>query len=100
MLSDTSSLAPGYVGQANRVKQCCLAVIDVAHDGYHRRTRNALNRGPVFARTGFGDFLLGLFFEGYDIGISAEKSRHVSGKFSIKRLVDSCKHAAPQQARD
>ena len=39
VLRDSAGFAPGHVGGADRVEQAGLAVIDVAHDGDHRRTR-------------------------------------------------------------
>ena len=40
MLSDTARFAASDIGRADRVEQSRFAVIDVAHDGDHRRTRN------------------------------------------------------------
>jgi hypothetical protein len=48
VLGDAASLAAGDVGGANGIEQAGLAVIDVAHDGDHRRTGDGL-RSTVFA---------------------------------------------------
>ena len=41
MLGDAASFASGDVGQPNGIQQSGFAVIDVAHDGDHRRPRYA-----------------------------------------------------------
>ena len=48
VLRDAAGFAFGDAGQANRVEQAGLAVIDVAHDGDHRRTRDRTGAG-IFA---------------------------------------------------
>ena len=42
VLGDAARLAPGHVGLADRVQQRGLAVVDVAHDGDHRRARHQI----------------------------------------------------------
>ena len=39
VLGDAAVLARRHVGRAQRVEQAGLAVVDVAHDGHDRRTR-------------------------------------------------------------
>jgi hypothetical protein len=48
VLGDAASLARHHVGVANGIEQRGLAVVDVAHDGDHGRTRLEI-LGPVFA---------------------------------------------------
>ena len=45
MLGDTTGLSRSHLGAANIVEQRCLAVIDVSHDGDHRRTGNRRGLG-------------------------------------------------------
>ena len=45
MLGDAARLAGGDVGRAQRVEQRGLAVVDMAHDGDHRRARHQLGLG-------------------------------------------------------
>jgi hypothetical protein len=49
MLGDAAGLAGGDVGCAQRVEQRGLAVVDVAHDGDHRRTRQQVVVGVLVA---------------------------------------------------
>ena len=42
MLGDPARFAAHHVSSAQRIEQAGLAVIDVAHDRDHRRTRNRL----------------------------------------------------------
>ena len=100
MLGDAASFASGYIGGANRIEQRGLAVIHVAHDRDHGRTRHAFAGGTFLTSGRIGDFLGGLFFEGDHVGIRSEEARHLAGQFGVERLVDGGEHAASQQARD
>ena len=44
MLRDTTGFTSRYLGTTNVVKQARLTVVDVTHDGHHRRTRKSLSR--------------------------------------------------------
>ena len=44
MLRDTAGFTSRYLGTTNVVKQARLTVVDVTHDGHHRRTRKSLSR--------------------------------------------------------
>ena len=73
----------GHIGGADGVQQRCFAVIDVAHDGDHRRAPHAI--GGLFGQL---DFLRALFFVADLVGGSAELARHVLGHLHIQLLVD------------
>ena len=46
MLSDASKFAVHHMGVPDSIKQCCLSMVDVPHDGHHRGTRlQQLGRG-------------------------------------------------------
>ena len=100
MLRDAAGFAAGNVGQADGVEQRGFAVIDVAHDGDHGRTRHTFGGGAFFTRGGVGDFFRRLFFEGDHVGVGSEEARHFAGQFGVERLVDGGEYAASQQARD
>ena len=100
VLRDATGFASSHVGQADGIEQRGLAVIHVAHDGDHRRTRHTFRGDAFLARGSFGNFFGGLLFEGDDIGVGAEEARHLAGQFGIERLVDGGEHTAGQQARD
>ncbi len=101
VLSDAAGFAFGYVGGANGVEQAGLAVIDVAHDGDHRRTRYLSEYRLVVSCQGLRlHLLLHLRFEADQVGTGAELARHVAGQLGIERLVDGGKDAASQQAGD
>ena len=65
----------GHVGRADGVEQRSLAVIDVAHDGDHRRA-------PLAILVDFGllDLLHGFFFVADFVGGSAEIARQILGQ--------------------
>ena len=44
VLRNTAGFAFGDAGRANRVEQCRLTVVHVAHDRNHRRTRHGFRR--------------------------------------------------------
>ena len=100
VLRDATGFASRHVGQADGIEQRGLAVIDVAHDGDHRRTRDAFRGHAFLARGGFRNFLGGLLFEGDHVGVRSEEARHLAGQFGVERLIDGGEHAAKQQARD
>ena len=100
VLGDATRFASSHVGQADGVEQRGLAVIDVAHDGDHRRTRHTLRGHTFFACGGFGNFLGSLLFEGDHVGVRSEEARHLAGQFGVERLIDGGEHAAAQQTRD
>ena len=74
VLGDAAGFAGDDVGRADRVEQRGLAVVDVAHDGDHRRARLDLRRivGDVeqaFLDVGFGDAAHGVaHFLGDELG--------------------------------
>ena len=99
VLGNAASFASCHVGQADGIEQGRLSVIDVAHDGDYRRTRHQLD-GRVLAGCRIRNFFRCLLFEGDDVGIGAEKARHLTGKFRIQTLVDGSEHATRQQPSD
>ncbi len=71
MLRDAAGFARDNIGLAQRVQQRCLAVIDVAHDGDHRRARlqrdvHIFGALQTFKHVGFGDALDGVAVFGSD----------------------------------
>ena len=54
-LRDSAGLARGNVGVTNAVKQTCLAVIDVTHDGDHGTARTLI-AAHAFLESSFDDF--------------------------------------------
>ena len=99
VLRDAARFASGNVGGADRVEQRGLAVVDVAHDRDHRRTRRRLRGAFLSALGGCVDIFRSLLFEGDHFGLGAEEARHLARQFGIERLVDGGENAAPQQAR-
>ena len=99
VLGDASRFASGDVGRANRIQQCSLAVIDVAHNCDHGRTRHAF-AAPFFPGSGVRNFFCGLLFESDYIRIRTEEAGHFAGQFGVESLIDRCKNPARQQARD
>ena len=83
VLRDSAGFGPGHIGRTNGIEQRSLSVIDVAHDGDHRR--------PLFAVLldfGFFDFLPGFLFVADFVGGRAEIARQFFGQFHVQRLVD------------
>ena len=99
MLRDPARFAFSNVSGAHRVKQSGLAVIDVAHDSDHRRTRHSF-RTLFAAFDCICHFFRGLLFEGDDLGVGSEEARHFSGELGIKRLIDRGENPFRQEARD
>jgi hypothetical protein len=95
VLGDAASLAAGYVGLANRVKQRSLAMVDVPHDGDYR---SALDEILLL----FGDFdlLLGFLLIGDGAGRRAEFARNLGGQLGIESLVDGGHDVAIEQLAD
>ena len=85
---------------ANRIEQRGLAVIDVAHDRDHRRTRRDFDGGFFAAAGSRVNIFRSLLFEGDHVGFGAEEARHFAGQFGVERLVDGRENSAPEQARD
>ena len=98
VLGDAAGFAGGNVGFADGVEQRGLAVIDVAHDGDHGRTRHFELAG-VFGFENFFDGLVGdLFFVADDGGRGAELGGHVLDHLGVERLVDGDEDAASSAA--
>ncbi len=100
VLGDSAGFATGNVGGADGIEQRGFAVIDVAHDGDHGRTRQAFGGGAFFAGVAGGDVFRVLLFEGDDVGFSAEEARHLRCQVGFKGLVDGREHAFREQTRD
>ena len=98
MLRDSSRFTLGNIRQANRIEQCRLAVVDVAHDRHHGRTNTSLRSG-LFAG-GSVNLFCRLLFERNHVRICAEEPRHLAGQFRIQSLIDRGKYALRQQTRD
>ena len=100
VLRNSTGFAARDIGRADSVEQAGLAVVDVAHDGDHRGTRNSLGCA-FFARTLRRHRVLGqLLFEGDDRRLGAEVTSHIGRQVGIERLVDGGENASCQQARD
>src|ERR1700679_316792 len=75
-------------------------MIDVTHDGDHRRPRH-FNLADILILHEVFEGLVGhLIFEGDDLRVGPELGRHILDQFSIERLVDGDKHAAHEQRSD
>src|SRR6185437_12620405 len=74
MLRDAARFARHHVGLAQRIEQRGLAVVDMAHDGDDRRTRDhrlgrIVGTFQTFEHVGFGDALDGVaVFGGHEFG--------------------------------
>jgi hypothetical protein len=97
VLRDATRLAFRHAGQANRIEQRGLAVIDVAHDRDHRRTRRNLDFHSSPPRRGRVNVFRSLLFERDHVGFRAEEARHFAGQFRVERLVHRRENTAPQQ---
>ena len=95
MLGDAARLAGRHIGRAQRVEQRGLAVVDVAHDGHHRRPRHQLGLGvdgalQAHLDVGFRDAARAV----------AEFLHHQFGGVGIQRLGDGRHHAELHQRLD
>ena len=95
VLRDSAGFAIGHVGGTNGVEQRRLAVIDVAHDGHHRRAANA-----VGSFLGLLDLLRALFLEADFVGGCAELARDLLGHFRVEILVDGGENLLLHQLLD
>ena len=100
MLRNSARFASCNIGRADRIQQRGFAMIDVAHDSNHRRTRHAFRRRAFFAGRGIDNIFLCLLFEADHVGVCSEESRHLAGKLSVERLIDGGKYAAHEQPRN
>ena len=99
VLRDAASLTLGHARGANGIEQRCLAMINVAHDRDHRRTRYTFNT-TFFSCGRVGNFLLCLFFKADDVRIGSEKTAHFGGQLRVERLIDGGEYATRQKAGD
>ncbi len=100
VLRDAAGLASRNIGFADRVEQRSLAVIDVAHDGDHRRTRN-FQLARVLRFENFFDGLVGNLFFVADHGCRrAELGGDVLDHLGVERLVHRNEHSGHQECRD
>ena len=95
MLGDAAGLAGDDVGAADRVEQRGLAVVDMAHDRDHRRTRLERLVGIDVGRrvdvdVGFAD----------PLDVVAELGDQQLGRVLVDRLVDRDRHAHLEQRLD
>ena len=100
VLGDAAGFAGGNVGFADGVEQRGLTVIDVAHDGDHRRARH-FELVDVVAFQDLFDGLVGEFiFVADDGSASAEARSDILDHLRIERLVHGDEDAAHEQGRD
>ena len=101
MLRDSACFAFGNGGFTNRIQQRGCAVVDMAHDGDHRRTRRYFN-GGLFSTGAAGSINIfrSLLFERNHVGFGSEEAGHFTRQFSVERLVDGRKNAATEQTRN
>ena len=99
MLRDAARLASGHIGGADGIEQGRLAVVDVAHDGDHRRTRHGF-RAFLAALGGCIRIFRGLFFEGDDFRLRSEEARHFTGQFRVEGLIDGGEYSTHHQTRN
>ena len=92
VLGDPAGLALRDPRRANRVEQRRLAVIDVAHDGDHRRARDL-----VLGVDLLGLDLQQLLFEALHLDVSTEVPRDHRRGLVVERAVDGHHHAALDQ---
>ena len=100
VLRDAAGFAGRNIGFANRIEQRRLAVIDVAHDGDYRRTRDFELVGVFLGEEVFDGFVRHLVFEADDLGVGAELARDILHQFAVERLVHCDEDAAHEQRRD
>jgi hypothetical protein len=92
VLGDSAGFALGDVRRPNGVEQAGLAVVHVAHDGDHRRTRL-----QAFLGLFLGDLEDHLLFEGDHTDDAAEGLGQRGGRGDVERLVDAGENAAIEQ---
>src|SRR6266850_1340919 len=98
VLRDTARLARCHLRGADCVQQGSLAVIDVAHHGYHRSTRQ-LNVVSVGGDQ-FLEFLLGYhFLKRNESDFIAEALAQLDRDVVVQRLVDGRENLSLQQER-
>jgi hypothetical protein len=95
MLRDAARLMGGDVGRAQRVEQRGLAVVDVAHDGDHRRPRQQAALG--IGRVGEAGLDVAL---GDALGPMPHLLHHDLRGVGVDRLVDGGHHAHAHQDLD
>ena len=95
MLRDSAGLALGNVAAADVVKQRCLAVVDMAHDRYHRRALNGF--GLRLARLD-DDVLDLLLLE--ELGLVPHLLDDELGGILVDDLIDRGHHAEIHQGLD
>jgi len=95
-----TGFAFGNMGLANGVEQRGLAVIHVAHDGDHGRTRNFKLAGVLRFQNFFDGLVGDLFFVTDDRGGRAELGGDVLHHLGVQGLVDGNEDAAHQQRGD
>src|SRR6185369_8300799 len=102
VLGDATELALGDLGGADGVEERGLAVVDVDHDGDHRRPRHP----PLDLRLVAGDGLAGrllllaelhLFFERHHHGVDAEVLGELLGERRLQHVVDVGQDAAVEE---
>ena len=75
VLGDATGLTRDDVGLADRIKELRLAVVDVAHDGHHRRSRREILLTTLIFTEVEGEGLeqLAIFvFRGYDLDVKVQ----------------------------
>ena len=95
VLGDATRFLGGDVGFTDRIQQGSFAVVDMAHDGDHRRSRRDVLR--LFLGNGF---ILCVFLETDDRGFRAEIRAQVLGQSLVQRLVHGGEDALVQQPLD
>src|SRR5437667_7006847 len=100
MLRNSARFASCNIRRADRIQQRGFAMIDVAHDSNHWRTRHTFRRYALFAGRGLDNIFLCLLFKADYVGVCSEESRHLAGKLSVERLIDGGKYAAHEQPRN
>ena len=93
MLGDAAGLAGRHVGGAQRVQQRGLAVVDMAHDGDHRRARQQFGVGVGGAVQAQLDVVLGDALRAV-----AEFLHHQFGGVGVQGLGDGRHHAHASSA--
>ena len=95
MLGDAAGFAGHHIALAHRVQQRGLAMVDMAHDGDHRRTRHhvgviVLGAGQAFQHVAFGHALDDMAVFG----------RHQFGGIGVDHVIGRRHHAVLHQHLD